>query len=212
MWYHIAQRHSWVPLCSVQCSRLCSLRLATHTTSTTWSSSQGQLHTPYHLHLLPPPLCSLQLWDATHPTTVVAGLHCDRLTAESLLHQQPPGTFICRLSLGQPGSLIISCKVPEVHPHAGTDGVTHAVITNAQLRQRRVDGWLRVLGDASHVLDACTGRRVDKRQVIEQDYVTVGSIAHAVGAAAHKQAARQPEAVHQLAVHQNLVQQQALLL
>jgi hypothetical protein len=100
----------------------------------------------------------------------------DRVSVVALLRDQPHGTFVCRVSFSQPGSLIVSCRLPTAHSQADGDGMLHLVVGAAQLRQRRVDSWLRGLPGASHVLDVYSGARVDKRQVLESDYVRLQAI------------------------------------
>jgi hypothetical protein len=125
-----------------------------------------------------------RLWDATAPAAPVAGFHFDRATVADVLRAQPVGTFVCRVSFSQPGCLIVSCRAHEAHPQADADGAVHVVLTAAQLRQRRADSWLRALPGASHALDVYTGARVDKRKLLEGDYVAVSALAPAAAAAA----------------------------
>lgn len=122
-----------------------------------------------------------RLWDFQQPATAVAGLHLSRSAVVSLLRGQPPGTFICRVSFSQPGSLIVSCRLPETHSQADGDGMVHMTVAAAQLRQRRADGWLRSLQGATHLLDVYTLSRLDKRQLLESDYMAVKSLAPAAG-------------------------------
>lgn len=107
-----------------------------------------------------------QLWDASSPATAVAGPAFGRLDAEVALRGQPAGTFVARVSLSQPGSLIVSYRPPARDPNAGADGLAHVALPAALLRTRRAEGWLRALGGATHALDAYTGRRVDKRRLL----------------------------------------------
>jgi hypothetical protein len=118
------------------------------------------------------------------PTTLVSGPAVGRAAVAAALRPQPPGTFLCRVSLGQPGSLIVSCRAAAEHPQADADGVVHVAVPAALLRRRRADSWLRALPGATHALDAATGARFDKRQLLEGDYVRVAEISAAAAAAA----------------------------
>ncbi len=44
------------------------------------------------------------------------------------LSQHQPGTFICRFSLSQPGSLVISCKATSTTPGVDADDLLHAIV------------------------------------------------------------------------------------
>jgi len=134
----------------------------------------------------PPSSKPSQLWNTTHPATPIAGLSCTRAAAVEALRPHPPGTFICRLSFSQPGALIISRRLPRAHPHATSDGVSHVALAAELLRQRRADGWLRALPEASHLLDVASGARVDKRCVLEADYVMLAAVVQAANAGARE--------------------------
>jgi hypothetical protein len=132
----------------------------------------------------PSPLCrSLQLWDTTRPT-VIAGVRVPRAAAAAALRGQPAGTFLCRVSGSEPGTLIVTARVGAAHPNADADGLAHVALPTALLRQRRADSWLRALPHATHALDAASGARVDKRKLLEPDYVSVAAVAAATGAGA----------------------------
>jgi hypothetical protein len=118
------------------------------------------------------------------PATPIAGPTMTRAAAAAALRAHPPGTFVCRLSLSQPGALVVTCRLPAMHPHAGAEELAHVVLGAPLLRQRRADWWLRSLPGATHVLDVYTNSRVDKRRVLESDYVRVAAVARAAAAAA----------------------------
>lgn len=65
---------------------------------------------------------------------VIAGFDMDRLGTIAALAKEPAGTFICRLSLSQPGCLVLTCKVQRDHPMADKNNLLHAIIN--------VSGWL----------------------------------------------------------------------
>ena len=60
-------------------------------------------------------MCALLLklrscWVADDPH-VVCGFDVDHRRAVRALAGQPPGTFLCRFSLSQPGNFVLVCKV-----------------------------------------------------------------------------------------------------
>lgn len=95
---------------------------------------------------------------------VISGFDTDRQAAASALRSEPPGTFVVRFSLSQPGSLVITCKAPR-HAAADGDGLVHAIARADELAERRLGAWLAGLPGATHVLDTARGARVDKRKV-----------------------------------------------
>lgn len=128
----------------------------------------------------------MQLWDVTYPATAIAGINFDRSTVAAALRNQPPGTFICRVSLTQPGSLVISCRVPPslASPDDSSgDGVVHLMVPLGQLKQQRVDGWLRSMPGATHLLDVYSGARVEKGALLKVCFAGGSSQAAAAPAA-----------------------------
>lgn len=114
-------------------------------------------------------------WNAQDPC-VVAGFAVDRVRAVELLEEEPVGTFICRFSLSQPGSLVVSCKVHACCTTADEDGLIHAIIQVEDLQSRRLSTWLRDFVGATHILDVDTRQRVDKRKVFSSPYVRLKAL------------------------------------
>lgn len=112
------------------------------------------------------------VWDLEAPC-VISGLNIDRRGTVQALAQEPPGTFICRLSWTVPGSLVLSCKVRPETPKADSDGLVHAIIKIDDLQERKVDTWIRDYPAATHVLDVYTCKRVDKRKVFVSNYMRI---------------------------------------
>eukprot|EP00882_Tetradesmus_deserticola_P013019 GHRQ01013804.1.p1 GENE.GHRQ01013804.1~~GHRQ01013804.1.p1 ORF type:complete len:227 (+),score=22.07 GHRQ01013804.1:87-767(+) len=135
------------------------------------------LATPHYpaLPFLTPPCPSLplihhqQVWNLQDPC-VIAGFDMDRLGTVQALALEPVGTFICRFSSSQPGCLVLSCRVPESHPNADSDGLLHAIIKLEDLFERRVETWIRDFAGATHILDVYRAKRVDKRKVFTSSY------------------------------------------
>ncbi|CAD7697834.1 unnamed protein product [Ostreobium quekettii] len=109
------------------------------------------------------------VWNHEDPC-VISGLDMDRGRTAQALAREPPGTFICRLSWSEPGSLVLTCKVAPGTPAADGEGLLHVIIGIKDLNDRRVDTWIRDYPAASHVLDVYTHKRVDKRKVFASNY------------------------------------------
>ena len=67
------------------------------------------------------------VWNTENPC-VISGLHLDRRATVQALQHEPAGTFVCRLSLSMPGTLVLSCKVRPDVERADSDGLIHAII------------------------------------------------------------------------------------
>lgn len=105
------------------------------------------------------------LWNACQPC-IVAGFEVGRDAAVRALAAQPPGTFLCRLSMSAAtGGLALAVRAAPGHPQTGPDGVLHVLITQADLGSQRVDTLIRDYAGATHLLDVYSGKRVDKRKV-----------------------------------------------
>lgn len=109
------------------------------------------------------------VWNLEDPC-VISGLDMDRCRTSQALAREPPGTFICRLSWSEPGSLVLTCKVSPGNQAADGDGLVHVIIGMKDLNERRVDTWIRDYPSATHVLDVYTHKRVDKRKVFASHY------------------------------------------
>ncbi|CAD7701308.1 unnamed protein product [Ostreobium quekettii] len=109
------------------------------------------------------------VWNHEDPC-VISGLDMDRGRTAQALAKEPSGTFICRLSWSEPGSLVLTCKVAPGTPAADGDGLLHVIIGAKDLNERRVDTWIRDYPAATHVLDVYTHKRVDKRKVFASNY------------------------------------------
>lgn len=116
-----------------------------------------------------------QVWNMEDPM-VIAGFAFDRLATVDALSKQPPGTFVVRLSVSQPGSLVLSLRAAPGHPQADAQGCMHAIIKGADLWERRLEAWLRDMPGATHVLDVAKGRRVDKRRVFVSNHVRLAML------------------------------------
>lgn len=112
---------------------------------------------------------SPQVWELTDPY-VIAGFDMDRLGTVQALVPEPPGTFVLRFSMSQPGCLVLSARVAPGHPNADGDGLLHALIDASDLAERRVETWVRDFPGASHVLDVYRNKRVDKRSLFSSAY------------------------------------------
>jgi hypothetical protein len=99
----------------------------------------------------------------------------DRQGTVAALRAEPPGTFICRFSMSQPGCLVLSTKAPG-HPNGDADGLVHAIIRIEDLFERRVDTWIRDFPGATHVLDVYNNKRVDKRKVFASSYTRLRAL------------------------------------
>lgn len=65
----------------------------------------------------------------TRPACGAPSPACRCARATQALANQPPGTFICRFSMSQPGALVLSCKMlPDSCACADQDGLVHAII------------------------------------------------------------------------------------
>lgn len=115
------------------------------------------------------------VWNLEDPC-VISGMDMDRCRTSQALAREPAGTFICRLSWSEPGSLVLTCKVPEGHPAADVEGLVHVIIAIKDLVERRVDTWIRDYPAATHVLDVYTHKRVDKRKVFASPYTRLGRV------------------------------------
>lgn len=115
------------------------------------------------------------VWNLEEPC-VIAGFDMDRVGTVQALASEPPGTFICRFSMSQPGSLVLTCKVTQGHPNADGDGLVHAIIKIVDLYERRVDTWIRDFAGATHVLDVYKQKRVDKRKVFASNYTRLRAL------------------------------------
>ena len=67
------------------------------------------------------------VWNLEDPC-VISGLDMDRCRTSQALAREPPGTVICRLSWSEPGSLVLTCKVPAGNQAADSDGLVHVII------------------------------------------------------------------------------------
>lgn len=64
------------------------------------------------------------------------------LTLMQVLVHEPAGTFIVRISMSQPGSLVLSAKAAAGHPQADAHGLVHAVIqVGGSGFVMAADGW-----------------------------------------------------------------------
>jgi hypothetical protein len=117
----------------------------------------------------------LQVWNMDDPM-VIAGFAFDRVATVDALSKQPPGTFVVRLSVSQPGALVLSLRTGPSHPQADAQGCLHAIIKAADLWERRLEAWLRDMPGATHVLDVAKGRRVDKRRVFASSHVRLAML------------------------------------
>jgi hypothetical protein len=116
---------------------------------------------------------------------VVAGFSVSRAIASSLLVPEPPGTFLCRLSMSSgTGGLALAVQTGGGHMAAGPDGVMHVLITSADVAHRDVRTLLRTYSGTSHLLDVYSGKRLDKRMVsVAHCAVPRGTFTPAIGCA-----------------------------
>jgi hypothetical protein len=110
------------------------------------------------------------LWTQQSPC-VIAGFAVTRDIAMKQLASQPPGTFLCRLSIsGGCGGLAVAIKADPSHHVAAagkqdTSPAFHVLITAADLAHKSLHNVLRDYAGATHILDVYSGKRVDKRKV-----------------------------------------------
>eukprot|EP00892_Ulva_mutabilis_P011942 jgi/Ulvmu1/911/UM101_0020.1 len=113
-----------------------------------------------------------ELWNCTD-TAIVCGFDMDGRAAEAALAPQPVGTFLCRLCMRQPGCLLLSCKVDPRTASVDESRVMHVAISLADLRRTDPAHLIRSLPYASHVLDARTGYRIDKRVLLPGRQISI---------------------------------------
>ena len=80
------------------------------------------------------------VWNLEEPC-VVSGFDMDRVGTVQALAAEPPGTFIVRFSLSQPGCLVLTCKTTPESGQGDASDLIHAIIKIDDLRERRVDTW-----------------------------------------------------------------------
>ena len=107
---------------------------------------------------------------------VVSGFDMDRVGTVTALAKEPPGTFICRFSMSQPGCLVLSCKTAPELGGGDENNLLHAILRISDLNERRVDTWIRDFAGATHVLDVYRNKRVDKRKVFASAYQSLSEI------------------------------------
>ncbi|KAJ9518665.1 hypothetical protein QJQ45_018756, partial [Haematococcus lacustris] len=132
-----------------------------------WAEFRGQFQAVLNLVRQISPV-----WNLEDPC-VISGFDMDRQGCEHALAAEPVGTFVCRFSLSQPGSLVLSCKVA---PTSNADNLLHAIIKIEDLSERRLDSWIQSFPGATHVLDVYRQKRIDKRKVFSTSYTRLRAL------------------------------------
>ena len=66
---------------------------------------------------------------------------------------------------------LVSClQVPADNAHADSNSLVHGLLNAQDLMERRVDLWINNFPGATHLVDVCSGRRVDKRRAFPSQY------------------------------------------
>eukprot|EP00892_Ulva_mutabilis_P011997 jgi/Ulvmu1/916/UM101_0025.1 len=114
------------------------------------------------------------LWDRTDPC-IISGFDMDRTKAVAVLATQPVGTFICRFSMLNPGSMILSCKVSPETIGVQEGHVVHLTVSPSDMDRARVSQLILSLPLATHLLDAHADHRVDKRTLLDGGCISLES-------------------------------------
>ena len=117
------------------------------------------------------------VWNLEDPC-VISGFDMDRVGTIQALSTEPTGTFICRFSMSQPGCLVLACKIASQRSQDDSDNLIHAILKISDLRERRVDTWIRDFSGATHVLDVYHHKRVDKRKVFTSNYTNLRGLSN----------------------------------